>query len=288
MPLLPDDACDTGDDDDEDCETAPGERFRSLVEGFALFNPHATVRLDWFGERTVWEATAPGWGKWRPNQPTSAHWYELRHLERLIGAYVTYDRDAGTDRLVSDFVGEFDGLSGSQKQTKVLTEAGMKRVKLSELAAGGRLDAERIAGLLAAMKAASRPVKPQRLGFIGEEHLKARLLAMGVQEKSFRYARKVAKEGLPWVIESAFGYRGEDAEGGRRICVGANWSSAINNPFRCFGSTGEGMETTLAQLRATRDEPIVVVLHLAHPRVEYTDRGKSALVIGAPSGEADR
>jgi hypothetical protein len=30
----------------------------------------------------------------------------------------------------------------------------------------------------------------------------------------------------------------------------------------------------------TRDEPVVFVLHLAHPRVEYTDRGKSALVIG--------
>ena len=64
------------------------------------------------------------------------------------------------------------------------------------------------------------------------------------------------------------------------ICTGANWSAAIKNPFRAFGSTGEGLETTLAKLRATRDEPIVFVLHLACPRVEYTDRGKSALVIG--------
>jgi hypothetical protein len=30
----------------------------------------------------------------------------------------------------------------------------------------------------------------------------------------------------------------------------------------------------------TANEPVVVVVHLAHPRVEYTDRGKSALVIG--------
>src|SRR5262245_38621169 len=85
---------------------------------------------------------------------------------------------------------------------------------------------------------------------------------------------------VPWVLESAFGWRGKDAQDERRIYTGANWSAAIKNPFRAFGSTGEGMETTLANLRATRNEPIVFVLHLACPRVEYTDRGKSALVIG--------
>ena len=32
--------------------------------------------------------------------------------------------------------------------------------------------------------------------------------------------------------------------------TGANWSAAIENPFRRFGSTGEGLESTLAQVRA--------------------------------------
>ena len=36
----------------------------------------------------------------------------------------------------------------------------------------------------------------------------------------------------------------------------------------------------LSDPKATSDEPVVFVLHLACPRVEYTDRGKSALVIG--------
>jgi DNA topoisomerase VI subunit B len=35
----------------------------------------------------------------------------------------------------------------------------------------------------------------------------------------------------------------------------------------------------LSQQRADRDEPVVVLLHLACPRVEYTDRGKSAVVV---------
>src|SRR5262245_36318922 len=256
------------------------EQFRALVEGFAVFNPHATIRLDWFDERTTWEATDPGWKKWKPCQPTSPHWYELRHLERLIGAYITHGRDTGTDRLVNDFLEEFDGLKGSAKRSQVLTQAGLRRAKLSDLVAGDRLDSDRIAKLLDAMQEATRPVTPRRLGVIGEAHLKARLLAMGVQENSFRYSRRLAKDGLPGVLESAFGWLGEHASDRRKICAGANWSSAIKNPFRSFGNTGEGLETKLANLRVTRNEPVVVVLHLAHPRVEYTDRVKSALIVG--------
>jgi hypothetical protein len=84
---------------------------------------------------------------------------------------------------------------------------------------------------------------------------------------------------VPWVLESAFGWLGERAEDWRRIYAGANWSAALANPFRSFGQTGEGLETALAKMRATANEPVVFVLHLAHPRVEYTDRGKSAIVV---------
>ena len=98
---------------------------------------------------------------------------------------------------------------------------------------------------------------------------------MGVQEDSFGYSTKLGKDGLPCVLESAFGWLGDESEDRRRIFSGANWSAAIKNPFRSFGSTGEGLEAALNQQRAGRDEPIVFVLHLAHPRVEYTDRGKS-------------
>lgn len=270
--------------------------FTRIVTGFAIFNPHATIRLDWFGRTTVWEATAPAWAKWKPSRPTSAHWYEQRHIERLIGAYVTHDREAGTNRLVSDFVAEFDGLTGSQKRSKVLTETDLHRVPLAELVRDDRFDSGRIAALLLAMQRHTRPVNPKLLGIIGEDHLRTRLLAMGVQPESFTYRRKLPPKckkphpddgtknqgltSIPWVLESAFGWLGDEAADSRRIYSGANWSAAIGNPFRSFGSTGEGLEAALSNLKAGADEPIVFVLHLAHPRIEYTDRGKSALVIG--------
>ena len=253
--------------------------FNRLVEGYSVFNPHATITVNWFGNCTEWKATDPAWLKWKPSKPTSPHWYEPHHLERLIAAYVTHDRDADNDRLVSDLVAEFDGLTGSQKRSKVLKDADLHRVKLSELVVDGRLDQQRIGQLLAAMQEHTRPVKPKRLGIIGEDHLRTRLLEMGIELDSFSYSRKLGKDDLPWVLESAFGYLGK-GDKKRQIFSGANWSAAINNPFRTFGSTGEGLESALADMRAGRNEPIVFVLHLAHPRVEYTDRGKSALVIG--------
>jgi hypothetical protein len=255
------------------------ERFRHLLEGFALFNPHATFRLNWFGAETTWSATNVDWKKWKPHQPTSIHWYELSHLKRLIGAYITHDRDSGEDRLVSEFVAQFDGLSGSQKRSRVLEAADLHRVRLSELVVDGQLDNPRISQLLAFMQQHTRPVSSKRLGILGEEHLRERLLAMGIVPNSFKYSRKLSKEGLPCVIESAFGWKGEDAEDKRRIFAGANWSAAIHNPFRTFGGTDEGLEAVLTDLKVGAREPIVFVLHLAHPCIEYTDRGKSALVL---------
>ncbi len=62
--------------------------------------------------------------------------------------------------------------------------------------------------------------------------------------------------------------------------AGVNWSPGILNPFRELGKYGKSLDSLLQEQWAGRDEPIALVLHLACPRVEYTDRGKSAAVIG--------
>jgi DNA topoisomerase VI subunit B len=261
------------------------DHVRELVTGFAVFNPHLAVRLNWFGRVTAFRPTDAAWEKWRPCQATSPHWYEPRHLERLVGAFITRDRGRQEDRLVSEFLACFDGLKTSAKRAKVLAETGQARARLSDLVAGDRLDSARIARLLEAMKGNTRAVRPDRLGLLGERHLRARLEAMGILPASFRYSKRLSKSGLPGVVESAFGWLGLDAEDSRRIYTGVNWSAAIGNPFRSFGTTGEGLETYLAHRRATAGEPVVFVLHLAQPRVEYRDHGKSAVVVALPEGQ---
>ena len=120
------------------------------------------------------------------------------------------------------------------------------------------------------------------VGIIGEDHLKRRLLNLGCVEESIQY-KKIARidDGVPFVLESGFGWMGEGAPNRRHIFTGANWSAAIKNPFRSFGQTGQGLNSLLSELKAGAQEPVVNVLHLAHPRVEYTDRGKSALVVNS-------
>ena len=250
-----------------------------MVEGFAMFNPHATIRIDWFGWTAEYWATDAARKKWKPNNPTSSHWYEHPDMARLVAAYISHDRDCSADRLVSDFLADFDGFSGSIKRGRVLGLLGMKRSRLGDLVNGLHLDQGRVGALLDAMKQHSRPVKSKRLGIIGPHHLRARFDDIGIVPESFQYARHIEKTGLPCVIETAFGYRADDSMNHRHIYAGANWSMAIDNPFRQFGSTGEGLDTVLAQQRATRDQPIVFAIHVAHPRMQWKDRGKSSFVI---------
>jgi hypothetical protein len=115
---------------------------------------------------------------------------------------------------------------------------------------------------------------------IGKNHLLARFEAVGVHKETFKYKKAVGEiNGLPWVVETAFGYCPGNVTN-RRIITGVNFSVAVGNPFRSFrGYGGEGLEAQLQQLRAGSNEPIVFVLHYTCPRVEFTDRGKTALII---------
>jgi hypothetical protein len=89
---------------------------------------------------------------------------------------------------------------------------------------------------------------------------------------------------LPRVIEFAFGIHRDGLsnagrEPSRKIITGVNWSPGINNPFRQLGRDGEGLDGILADVRANTSQPLIAVLHLTCPRVAYTDRGKSAIVV---------
>jgi DNA topoisomerase VI subunit B len=259
-------------------------RFVQIASDFAWLNPHARIALVWDGERKVEaEPSDTSWRKWLPSQPTSAHWYDHARFERYIAAHVAHDRDTKRtpERTIREFIGELDGFRRSASQKRVLDETSMHRLPLSSLfGERGEPRRDRIAELLHACKKHSRPVKPHLLGVIGKQHLTARFEAAGIHKETFKYKKAIGEiHGLPWVVETAFGYCPEEAAG-RRIITGINFSVAVGNPFRSFrGYGGEGLEAQLRELRVGSDEPIVIVLHYTCPRVEFTDRGKTALVI---------
>jgi DNA topoisomerase VI subunit B len=272
-------------------ETAPGNdhlpssilraakpRFLQIADDFTFLNPHLTLSVDWYGEQTTVKATDPGHIKWVPSRPTSAHWYRAEHLARLIAAYVSHDLDRGLDRTVREFVAEFDGLTATAKQKAVLEMTGMARTNLSGLADESGLKMKDIERLWAAMQAHGRRLKPEVLGLVGRDHISARFAAAGCEMESFQYRKASGeRDGVPWVLETAFAWRPEATD--RRIITGVNWSPGILNPFRELGSFGESLDSVLERQRAGQNEPVVVLLHLACPRVTFADRGKSSIVI---------
>jgi hypothetical protein len=94
------------------------------------------------------------------------------------------------------------------------------------------------------------------------------------------------------VIEIAFGLHqsGLTTPGTavpRSFITGANWSVALANPFRSFGATGEGLESTLAKLRTDASQPVICAVHLACAHIQYADRGKSSIVLTDDAEQPD-
>jgi hypothetical protein len=142
------------------------------------------------------------------------------------------------------------------------------------------------------MRKHTRPVAPKHLGIIGENHFRTRFLAAGGNVETFRYQLRKGLDGtLPYVVEFAFGLHQSGLTAGgslnRKIMTGANWSAAITNPFRSFGATGEGLESTLGKVRANAREPVICALHLAHARIQFADRGKSSIILTDDAEQPD-
>jgi hypothetical protein len=262
------------------------DEFISLAEGYSRFNPHLTLRGSWYGKEFInVAATNSDWEKWGPRNPTSPHWYDETRLQRYLAAHVARDRDLRRNRTVREFIAEFRGLSGSAVQRKVLEEVGCSHQSLAAFFGAEQVNRAGIAKLLASMRKHTKPVATKHLGVIGEDHLKHRFLAAGGNADTFKYQQRkgATGEGIPYVIEFAFGLHqsGLTRGGGisRRFITGANWSVGISNPFRAFGSTGEGLESTLAKVRANATSPVICALHLASAYIQYADRGKSSIIL---------
>ena len=239
-----------------------------IVDGYAALNPHATFQV---GERTC-KATDPAWSKWRTDSPTSAHWYDSTRLRDLIAAFVTQERSQKlhNTRTVRELVSKFRGLSSTVKQ-KAVTE-GFKAVHLTDLVKDGDIDSDVVAGLLARIQEASRPVKPLDLGLIGEAHLKGWIEAHGGNMKTFRYSKSVEKAdetGLPHVVEMAFAMKSNE-KAGRTLLSGLNWSPMLGTPL-------SEMSDLISQQKIFSHHPVILVMHAIRPRFEFLDHAKSRI-----------
>jgi hypothetical protein len=223
-------------------------------------NPHVTFTFN----EVRHTATAPGWRKWRTDEPTSPHWYLPDDMRNLIAAHIR-ERDLP----LRDFVAQFDGLKRNRSRADVLSQAKLKGTHLSDLVKGDDVDMLAVTRLLEAMRANSRPVHPRRLGVIGQDHLQRTVEALG--GNNFTYVKKVNfdADGLPVVVEIGFAIKKDAAERSRRI-IGLNWSPTFKVPSREVGEAINGCQVSAS-------DPVILVLHAARPRFAFADQGKGAL-----------
>lgn len=233
-----------------------------LVAEFAALNPHATFILNGKSHHR----TMAKWGKWTQDQPISPHWYNEDTLRDLIAAYIA--RKEVECRTVRKFVSEFRGLTGTAKQKQV-TE-GWSGMRLHDFVTNDDVDPEFVKTLLHRMRAASKAPSPRLLGAIGKDHLSAWMESQGVSTKSIRYVKKQGIDGMPFVMEIAFGVNEENGSG-RHILTGLNWSPAIG------GDPELTLRRAVAQARLDIDDPVTLVVHIATPRFKFADRGKTTI-----------
>ena len=249
-------------------------RFQILqvLSQYAALNPHLTLSADVYGEKLHHVASSASWQKWKANEPTSAHWYSGEQLKKLISNYINLDEARGREpRTIREFVSEFRGLTSTGKQKKVLAAIGMSRQSLRALTSDGDFDDTLISRLLQAMQAHSTPVKPKTLGLIGKEHLEAYLRSLGGKTFKYKSVLDSTYDDIPYALEVAFAFTDNEQQG-RLYVTGTNWSPGIHNMFRSSYTDG-----LLSDLMVGRSEPVIVVIHLATAKPNYTDRGKSAI-----------
>jgi DNA topoisomerase VI subunit B len=176
-------------------------------------------------------------------------------------------------------------MTSTAKQKAVLAETGASHMSLHSYFGLTKANTQNIAKLLASLQRHTKPVPPQRLGVIGKDHLYRLMETFGGDPATFTYNRDSGEEkGIPRVIEFAFGVHRDGLADGptqqrRKIITGVNWSPGISNPFRQLGRHGEGLDAVLANVRANTSQPVIAMLHLVCPRIQYTDRGKTAIVV---------
>lgn len=242
--------------------------FYSATRGMLDFNPHVTLKVN----KTEFPAVAPDWQHWRPDRPTAPHWYRPESFRDLILHLLNTERNGGKARSVNEFIREFYGLSSTVKAKAVAQAAGLTGAMLRDLVCNGDVSIVMSIALLTTMQQASRPVKPEALGVLGEIHFRTALGRYGATPDSAEYRRAMGDVGgLPYVLEVFFAVK-TDASQGRTLRVGINFSPSLGHPFT-------PLDHALNEARCNRFDPVVVLVHITCPVIQFTDRGKSKAIL---------
>ncbi len=281
-------------------------QFLQILSDYHLFNPHLTLTLTtnsiergpdrligaspaganyeptYIDVERHYGASNPNWQKWKPNDFTSPLWYSPDDLKKLILSHVALAQDGARDLTLREFVSQFRGITSTTKQ-KAVTSTLPEVKRLSDFVRDGDADSSLIGRLLLNMKSLAKPVPPQNLGIIGEEHFKKCF-----EGKDVKYSKKMgAKDDIPFVVEVA--YVPDEDLGDPKFHFGLNFAPAASDPLqgdRLVHETkkedfeGQGIKGLAGRYKVSYTDKIHIVCHMTYPRFRFKDRGKTILEVG--------
>jgi DNA topoisomerase VI subunit B len=274
---------------------------RQCVRAYALSNPHVLVKIRCFDKGYLDNCNNPQlieisdsyqptvkvskhWRKFMVHDLTAPSWYDADTLKRQVRTIVKNN----TDRPLREFVQDFRGLTANDK-AKTVCDQFPDIHHLSDF----NNQEDRIAGLLAVMKATAEPPSPKVLGFIGKEHFRTKFDEWyGIKAGRFYYKRsECVVDGIPYIIEAASSE--VDANRGEMFHL-LNFSPTYIDPthpssmsdtllttakvsrygFQSF------MDACYANPNAPGWEPakrrnVAAALHIVSPGFSFLDRGKT-------------
>ncbi|MBA3471772.1 MAG: hypothetical protein H0T57_00850 [Rubrobacter sp.] len=275
------------------------------ARAFALFNPHAFVKIEQFGGGTehgnwppetteIYKPAESGFSKYRPDDWGSPHWYDARTIGALIGAHAARTlAGEAEDMPLGAFISGLTGLSSPAKAKRVRRH--LKEIKhLSDFLHGhDQLDRFRVGLLLEAMQEETKAPTHKTLGRIGADNFETRLTQMYGELVRFGYKHVESywpTSGLPYIFEFAVAET-EDYHPDA-LYYGINHSPTFDDPLRrvllegpkyTSTSTGQFLQEGFAHPKyATTGDPgpssfTAVALHIITPAPMFTGKGKTNL-----------
>jgi hypothetical protein len=244
------------------------DKIDGMVTGFCLFNPHAQFIVD---GKDYQPAPVEKFKKWLPSQPCSAHWYDGEAFSKLAADTIhTAIQSGRRSPTIQNFIKDnFEGVQRTEKR-KLIGEAMAPATVLDDLANGKGMDRTKTNRLLGLLKEATVPVKPARLGCLGQRFLSDFLSAKGYPMEHFRYKKiELTLDDSPTILEAAFT---GSPNARREIFWGLNFTPMLSDVPWDISWILQSDDVLIDS-----NDPIVLVIHITRPKFRFKDRGKGTL-----------
>ncbi|MFX0210039.1 MAG: ATP-binding protein, partial [Candidatus Hodarchaeota archaeon] len=223
----------------------------------------------------------------------SIHWYSFSEFRNYVFSLIRELASKGKDIKITDFLRMFRGLSSPKKIKDLIKKLKSKEHKINYLS-DMKQNEDYIRSIYNLLKSNSNSPNPSVLGQIGKDALLNHIKHHYGEPTSHSYKIKkdthINADGvhIPFVLEVLVAEMPNNIGLKRKIHFGINHSPCIQNPFERYvlwwtpktnKLEAHGVTGLLEKYKIKKDEPVIVIIHLISPGINYTNNIKSEIEV---------